>query len=175
MPTRLTCREKAAIRLLACSRCGARPPFERGMFCHVHRPHRGADGGEYVHGNALPLCPTCHREVDREVLLVAARKGGRRIVEIRPNHMREIAVLGHTARDERKRLRGLTPAELAHNRQNGVLYGRLTVAKANAASVRRMREEGLTEAQLEHRRVWAKRAAGIRWARVRARKAGHAI
>ena len=48
-----------------CELCGKRAPFEKENgrpFLEIHHVRRLADGGGDVPGNAVALCPNCHRE-----------------------------------------------------------------------------------------------------------------
>lgn len=48
-----------------CELCGKRAPFKKpngSPFLEIHHIHRLADGGADVPGNAVALCPNCHRE-----------------------------------------------------------------------------------------------------------------
>ncbi len=120
----MTRREKDVIRLLPCSHCGNIPPFIDGSCCHPHRVIRQKDGGRYTVDNVIPLCPICHRDEDKIVMITSAvsggRKGGLRTHELHPDMAQKIGrVLGHSgtggrALAKRKHLYGLTPAEHAH-------------------------------------------------------------
>jgi hypothetical protein len=41
-----------------CSRCG----WDKS-YCDRHRIVSGEEGGKYIEGNVIPLCPNCHREL----------------------------------------------------------------------------------------------------------------
>lgn len=68
--------EKELIRNRPCALCLSVPPFADGSRCHVHRIIRGKDGGQYEGENVIPLCPPCHRVVDRIAAITGARSGG---------------------------------------------------------------------------------------------------
>ena len=38
--------------------------------CDVHRIVYGCDGGKYIKGNVLPVCPNCHRLIHRGLLKI---------------------------------------------------------------------------------------------------------
>lgn len=105
----LTATQKQAIRNHACALCLAMPPFLDGTRCHVHRMRRGRDGGQYIAENVLPLCPPCHRAVDRMAAL-----GVLSAEQLAANGRKAAAT-----NNERKRLYGLTPAETSQLRKNG--------------------------------------------------------
>lgn len=78
----LTRHELHEIRNSACGRCGSTPPLPDGSRCHPHRIVPGSEGGQYVEGNVVPRCPSCH---DLEhggdgtaPFIGAAQEGGRK-------------------------------------------------------------------------------------------------
>ena len=95
--------EKDALRDSPCVLCLAVPPLPDGSRCHVHRIIRGRDGGKYVRDNVVALCPSCHRAIDRVAIIAACHRGA-------------------VNRAERRNRVGLTPAELAHARENAKKY-----------------------------------------------------
>ena len=50
-----------------CEKCGKEAPFKRASdgtpYLEVHHKKRLADGGEDTVGNAIAVCPNCHREL----------------------------------------------------------------------------------------------------------------
>jgi hypothetical protein len=148
----MTGSEKDAIRNRPCALCLALPPFPDGSRCHVHRIVRGKEGGQYIEGNVVPLCPPCHVAVDQVAMIANAYeggrkgglKGGRRAHELYPNRGREL---------------GLKYGRVA-GRKGGLKSGPIRMAilnsdpanrrKAIAAREERKRRDGLTPGELAH-------------------------
>lgn len=111
----MTRKEKDAVRARACALCLANPPFSDGSRSHVHRILRGKDGGTYTFDNVLPLCPPCHKNVDRVACLTAARVGGliggpragRRRAECTVEERRRMARIAGLASMSKRRALGL--------------------------------------------------------------------
>ncbi len=86
MATDVTLRAfKQRIRTSPCGMCGAIPIIENGERCHPHCIIPRCDGGQYVEGNVVPRCPSCH-DVEHGgdgtapfigAARAAGRKGGR--------------------------------------------------------------------------------------------------
>jgi hypothetical protein len=56
-----------------CALCGWNKSF-----CDRHRLKQGKDGGKYIKGNVVPLCPNCHRvehnkDLNVKVLAISPR------------------------------------------------------------------------------------------------------
>lgn len=162
--------EKRVIRTKPCARCASVPPFSDGSRCHVHRIVRGKDGGQYVAGNVIALCPPCHREVDRVACITSlvegrregCRKGGREGIKV-------LLALSREQRSANARRAGLASAarlspEERRARSRVALQSSDPVAagrKGGSAVVERRRRDGLTPAELAHirqigRRDWGK-------------------
>lgn len=109
-----------AIRNAPCGRCGAVPPFTDGSRCHPHRVVPGSAGGQYIAGNAVPRCPSCH-DIEHGgegtspfigAARVGGRAGGRRRQELHPDLSREIAIRTHKLYPTMAREAGLRAHEL---------------------------------------------------------------
>lgn len=122
----MTRAEKDVIRAKPCSLCLAVPPFSDGSRCHVHRIIRGKDGGLYVEGNTIPLCPPCHRAIDRVACITGSylggrnggpkggRIGGRRVEQLHPGHHVRRGRLCHQRHPEHARRAGSAGGRRVH-------------------------------------------------------------
>lgn len=173
----MTRREKDAIRDSFCCLCLVVPPFADGSRCHPHRIIRGQDGGQYVDGNVIALCPECHKATDRVACITAARSGAYRLHELHPMMAREnglkniktLLALSPEQRAANARKAGLASAarlspEERRARSRVALQSSDPVAagrKGAAALGNRRLRDGLTPAELAHvrrigRRDWGK-------------------
>lgn len=166
----LTAREKDEIRSQSCALCLALPPFADGGRCHVHRIHRGKNGGRYTRSNVVPLCPPCHHAVDGHVTIEAFNRT--LSPEERSDHARHASsALTPEQRSSNARnaalalralheARGLSEAERRQRADRARKGGSVSSSRINE----RRRREGLADDELSHCRRIARRggAAGGR-------------